>query len=291
MKPLKIQWQIGNQCNFRCDYCHGDYHDGSNPMLDHEQFQQAFNNIKDSVTSRDSIQIEFLGGEPTISRPIRELLTTNQDRRFKFDLTTNASADLEWWHKSLPQLNVVTLAWHSICDTAHFLQVVDLLSKKKDVATIPIVINAEPWIMKWGRAKEVYVRLKDRGLNVKLKLLFANHNKGNDKYLKYSDEQFQFWAKENQIEIPQTEEKPIQWVENQLYTDYKGHLCWAGVDQIVIDYFGYVYRGWCRVGSSYGNIFNGTFKLDPNPKICTRVLCKNGFDQQAEKSEKGWGLT
>lgn len=290
MKPLKIQWQIGNQCNFRCDYCHGDYHDGSNPMLDHEQFLKAFNNLKDSVTSHNEVHLEFLGGEPTISRAVREIIIKCDDPRFKFDLTTNGSADLDWWKRSSKNLNVVTLAWHSVGDTQHFLNVVDLLSEHKPITALPIVINADPWVMKWSRAVDIYTQLKHRGLNVKLKLLFANHNKGNDKYLKYSEEQFNFWAKENNISIPEQEQKPIQWVENQLYTDYKGHLCWAGVDQIVIDYFGYVYRGWCRVGSSYGNVFDQTFKLDSNAKICTRVLCKNGFDQQAEKSEKGWGL-
>lgn len=290
MKPLKIQWQIGNQCNFRCDYCHGDYHDGSNPMLDHEQFLKAFNNLKNSVTSHNEVHLEFLGGEPTISRAIREIIIKCDDPRFKFDLTTNGSADLDWWKRASKNLNVVTLAWHSVGDTQHFLNVVDLLSEHKPITALPIVINADPWVMKWSRAVDIYTQLKHRGLNVKLKLLFANHNKGNDKYLKYSEEQFNFWAKENNISIPEQEQKPIQWVENQLYTDYKGHLCWAGVDQIVIDYFGYVYRGWCRVGSSYGNVFDRTFKLDSNAKICTRVLCKNGFDQQAEKSEKGWGL-
>jgi len=290
VNPLKIQWQIGNQCNFRCNYCHGDYHDGSNPMLDHEQVLKAFDNLKESITSHETVQLEFLGGEPTISQPVREIITSCADQRFKFDLTTNASADLTWWRNADPRLNVVTLAWHGSGNTSHFLEVVNLLSSTRSIASLPIVINAEPWALKWARAVETYSLLKHQGLNVKLKLLFANHNKGNDRYLNYTKDQFDYWAKENNIEIPEQEQKPIEWVENQLYTDYKGHLCWAGVDQIVIDYFGYVYRGWCRVGSSYGNIFDKPFKLDSNPKVCTRVLCKNGFDQQAKKSEKGWGL-
>ena len=82
MKTLKIQWQIGNQCNFRCDYCHRDYHDGSNPMLDHEQFATAFKNIKDSITEHEQVFIEFLGGEPTISKAVRATIVKNTDKRF-----------------------------------------------------------------------------------------------------------------------------------------------------------------------------------------------------------------
>ena len=38
LSTLAIQWQIGNECNFKCDYCHTDYHDGSNPYISFELF-------------------------------------------------------------------------------------------------------------------------------------------------------------------------------------------------------------------------------------------------------------
>ena len=260
-------------------------------MLDHELFAAAFINIKNSITEHEQVFIEFLGGEPTISKAVRAVITTNTNPKFKFDITSNGSANLDWWDQAAPHLNTISLAWHSLCDTNHFLSVVSLLAKSKKETHLPIVVNAEPWPLKWARAVEVYDSLKKQGRNVKLKILFANHNKGNDKFMAYSDEQMSYYFQENGIEVPvAAEEKPIEWVENQLYTDYKGHLCWAGVDQIVIDYFGYVYRGWCMVGSGYGNILDKAIKLDTSPKMCTRVLCKNGFDQQAHKSEKGWGL-
>jgi sulfatase maturation enzyme AslB (radical SAM superfamily) len=290
VKQLKIQWQIGNQCNFRCGYCHHDYHDGSNPMLSYEQLDSALENIRQSTQGYDDITMEFLGGEPTISRSVRNALAYPADKRFRYNITSNGSADLDWWSKAAPNLDIIMLAWHYLADEAHFKSVVEQLSKTHDREHLVITVNADPNF--WDRAQEMYEWLNSNGYNGKIKILFSNHNKGNDRfYRSYSTDQMLFYCKENGIGIPTDPTKySVASIEAKLYTDYKTHLCWAGVDQIVIDYFGYVYRGWCMVGSGYGNVFEGPIKLDTNPRVCTRVLCKNGFDQGAKKSEKGWGL-
>jgi sulfatase maturation enzyme AslB (radical SAM superfamily) len=97
VKKLSVQWQAGNQCNFRCDYCHSDYHDGSNPFLDYEQFHVGFTNLKNSTVDYDRLEIEFQGGEPTISSAVRDTIISSTDTRIKYVLTTNASASLDWW--------------------------------------------------------------------------------------------------------------------------------------------------------------------------------------------------
>lgn len=259
-------------------------------MLDHERFNIAFNNLQQAVADCDEVFIEFLGGEPTISRAVREAITQPVDPKFKFNITSNGSADLEWWAEAAPNLNLIMLAWHYKADTNHFKQVVELLSKTHDRKHLVPTVNASPET--WDEAMEIYHWLKDNGYNGKIKILFSNHNKGNDRFFRsYTPEQVVFYCKENGLPVPDLASNySINAMEESLYTDYKTHLCWAGVEQIVIDYFGYVYRGWCMVGNGYGNIFEKSITLDVQPKICTRVLCKNGFDQGAKKSEKGWGI-
>jgi hypothetical protein len=288
VKTLKIQWQIGNQCNFRCGYCHPDYHDGSNPMLDHELLNKVFNNLVASTPNHDLIYLEMLGGEPTISPAVREIITDCSDSRFKFNLTTNGYPQLDWWERAVPNLDNVILAWHSKSDPIHFKNVAEFL---KDRVALTILVNAQESFDEWQTATRVYTWFKENGYTTIFKILFANHNKGNDKFLKYTADQVVFYAKENKIRIPNDPaDYDMEAFEAGLYTDYKSHLCWAGVDQVVIDYFGYVYRGWCKVGNGYGNLFEKPISLDSTPRVCTRVLCKNGFDQQAKKSSKGWGM-
>jgi sulfatase maturation enzyme AslB (radical SAM superfamily) len=286
LTKLTIQWQIGNQCNFRCDYCHPDLYGGSNPFLDYDQFQKGLNNLDLSVTNYDLVEIEFQGGEPTISTSVRNKII-DSDNRYRYVLMTNASADLEWWAKAAPKFNSITLAYHTLTDINHFCRVVDLL-KANNVA-MNIVVNADP--NNWSNAVNVHKQFKD-STATEFRALYANYQRGSNVFLNYDQEQWAYYTEVNKIAVPEDQpvEVQIQWVEQNLYDNYKGHLCWAGVDQIVIDYFGYVYRGWCHAHGAFGNIFDSSVVLDAKPRACPRDLCKNLFDQQARKSNNSWGI-
>lgn len=291
MTKLAIQWQIGNECNFNCDYCHPDFNNGSNPFLDYDRFQKGFNNLNESVSSYEVIEIEFQGGEPTISPAIRDKIADSTDPRYKYILTTNASADLAWWEKAVKNLSNVTLAYHPQCDIEHFNQVVSLV--KKSNILFSITVNAHTDKDRWESAVNAYDDYAVQYYPVKFRALFADHGKGNNKFLDYKTDQWAYYLEANNIKAPKDEpvEDQIQWVETRLYNNYKGHLCWAGVNQIVIDYFGYVYRGWCHSNGGFGNIFENPISLDVQPRVCPKIVCKNGFDLQAKKSEKSWGMS
>lgn len=291
VKKLAVQWQIGNQCNFRCDYCHHDYHSGSNPFLDYEQFQKGFFNLERSVTDYEQVTIEFQGGEPTISPAIRNKVADPGVTRYKYILQTNASADLEWWHLAVKNLSEVSLAYHPQVDTEHFKQVVEIV--RANCPKWGISVNAHPDHDRWEKAVSIYEFYKNQNVYVTFRALFADHNRGNQQFLEYTPEQWAYYTRANHIEVPvEITEIPAQihWVESHLYNNYKGHLCWAGVEQIVVDYFGYVYRSWCHAHGALGNIFEKSVTLDTSPKVCPKGLCKNKFDQQAKKSEKSWGM-
>jgi hypothetical protein len=217
-----------------------------------------------------------------------DTLTDKSARRFKYVITTNSSADLSWWQDAISNLAGVTLAYHpGYIDNAHFLSVLDLL--KRNNIPYSITINAPP--SRWDEAIVMYEKLQPDP-HVALKALFANHARGNNVFLEYNEEQWKYYTSVNNIETidDQPLESQIQWVEQHLYNNYKGHLCWAGIDQIVIDYFGYVYRGWCHAHGSLGNIHTGPVQLDTKPKVCPYYICKNAFDQEAKKSNNSWGL-
>lgn len=290
VKKLSVQWQAGNQCNFRCDYCHSDYHNGSNPFLDYEQLHNGFNNLKNSALDYDRVDIEFQGGEPTISSPIRDLISGPVDPQIKYTLTTNASASLDWWALATTNLSNITLAYHPNSDITHFQQVIEIVKASK--VPFAITINAHTDPSRWDQAVDLYDHYKTQSFPINFRALFLNHNKGNDKFLNYNVDQWSYWLELNKITAPEAPvETQIKWVEDRLYNNYKGHLCWAGVEQIVIDYFGYVYRGWCHSNGGFGNIFEGTITLDKQPTVCPRTACKNAFDQLSKKSTNSWGFS
>lgn len=246
--------------------------------------------MQESVSSYDQIVIEFQGGEPTISTAIRNKIADNTDQRYRYVLTTNASADLAWFAKSAPNFNNLILAYHPQVDTQHFKDVVNLLNDKQ--VPIGVVVNAHSDPERWAKAVEIYEYYKPTKIYLNFKTLFSNYQTGNNKFLNYTEEQWAYYTTINGIAVPANKsvETQITWVQDRLYNNYKGHLCQAGVSQVVVDYFGYVYRGWCHAHGGMGNLFDSPIKLDATPRVCPKEICKNSFDQLAAKSEKGWGL-
>jgi hypothetical protein len=59
---------------------------------------------------------------------------------------------------------------------------------------------------------------------------------------------------------------------------YKDWSCNAGIESLMIDNDGEVYRATCRVGGSLGNIYDNTFTVPEDPVICTRNYCTCSAD-------------
>ena len=59
---------------------------------------------------------------------------------------------------------------------------------------------------------------------------------------------------------------------------FKGWLCNAGLESLMINWDGDVHRATCRVGGSIGNIYNGTFGIPKDPIVCTREWCTCAAD-------------
>jgi hypothetical protein len=281
---LKVQWRAGNGCNFHCGYCHPSLYSGSEPYRDYYTLKQGLLNLKDSTGAYDFVDIELQGGEPTISEEIRLLITKKISPKFKYTLHTNASADIGWWQQSISLFEKLVLAWHPKVNDNHFKHVVELAKENK--VDYGIVINADHTDESWSRAVEMFEYFTANQHYAQFKTLFSNYQKGNDKFMPYTNEQWAYYLKVNRIP-----EVQINEVEVKLYDNYLGNLCWAGVDQIVIDYHGNVFRGWCHSGGvSLGNIYTNAIELINTPSVCPMSLCKNAFDKQAKKSKNSWGM-
>lgn len=282
---LKVQWRIGNNCNFQCGYCHPSLYSGSEPFKDYYTLKQGLINLKDSTESYQAVNIEFQGGEPTVSEDIKLLIAKPISERFTYNLHTNASADISWWASSIKYFSKLILAWHPKADDNHFKHVVEL-ARSNNIDHV-VVINAESDNGPWNRAVAMFEYFRDNRYPVQLKTLFQNYQRGNDKYMPYDDVQWDYYLKVNNIPKVQ-----IAQAEVTLYDNYLGKLCWAGVDQIVIDYRGNMFKGWCHSsGTPMGNIYKHPVILSNTPEVCPIGICKNAFDKQAKKSNNSWGIS
>jgi hypothetical protein len=183
-------------------------------------------------------------------------------------------------------LYALTLTYHLHTDLDHFKQVASIT--KECGPKIFVAITPDTW----ATGMSAYQELKSLHADVSIQLLYSNFTRGNDQYLKYTEPQWYEYYKLQGIDIanPQQVESTIEFKRINHLNNYYGHLCWAGFNQIVIDNFGDVYRGWCKSNNSMGNVFRQDVVLDKKPYPCPKQQCKNGFDLQAHKSKGSWGI-
>ena len=277
---LKIQWNIGNDCNYNCGYCHTDLKNGSNPFPNLDKLRVGFDNIVGQTQPFSLVKMELTGGEITQSPAIKEFLVTKIPK-INFRIYSNGSADVAWWEEVRPNIYQMDLTYHPSSDLTHFVSVVKAINKIAGEG-LNLIIAAPH--NNWDKAIQAYTELKP--FNPTLQMLYTNFARGNNNYFGYTESQWSQFRTLSGIEEFKTKEfKKVHRLNN-----FYGHLCWAGVEQIVINNFGDVYRGWCFSGTSLGNIFNDTFVLDAKPKPCPKTQCNNGFDLDVRKSEQSWGM-
>jgi MoaA/NifB/PqqE/SkfB family radical SAM enzyme len=67
---------------------------------------------------------------------------------------------------------------------------------------------------------------------------------------------------------------------------YNGWVCAAGIESLMINWDGEVYRATCRVGGSLGNIYHDTFNVPTESVICDRNFCTCAADIPLTKEKQ-----
>lgn len=287
MNELTIQWNLGNSCNLDCEYCHIELKDGTNPFPNISRLRPAFEHLVEQARAFSLIKIEIPGGEPTESDALRELMLANSNPDINFKIYSNGQADVNWWRTVSPKLYGLDLSYHLTTDLAHFLLVIDSIYDKNN-----LTVNVPHTPDNWDKAQEAYSEIKSIFPNTKIQMLYSNFTRGNSQYYPYTSNQWDTYFRSIGVD-PQKPDEVVDTTEYKrihFLNDYYGHFCWAGHNQIVIDNFGYAWRGWCRASGHMGNIFDNSLVLDAKPRPCPKKQCTNGFDLNAKKSEKSWGM-
>jgi sulfatase maturation enzyme AslB (radical SAM superfamily) len=284
---LRIHWSLGNTCNLNCSYCPDELKDGTSPFPPIARLRPAFANILEQARAFSRIDIDMPGGEPTQSFALRELMLENSNPEVHFKLHSNAQADTEWWASVAHKIYELDLTYHITTDLTHFMRVLDIV---KDKCILNVIVPHTP--DNWRTAQHAYKYIKGFVGSSRIRMLYANFTRGNNQYLDYSQDQWDTYYRSIGVDPtkPKEVETTIEFKRVNNLNNFFGSLCYAGVNQIIIDNFGYVYRGWCKANDHMGNIYDGTFKLDPSPRPCPKQQCTNGFDLQAHKSKKSWGM-
>jgi pyruvate-formate lyase-activating enzyme len=289
-----LQWALGNVCNFACSYCPTELHDGSVRSLPLEVIER-FSDRVIAAYSRPgrALLVEFTGGEATLYPDYPALIRYLDTRGVTLALSTNASRTLHFWEKVAPHLDHVNVTFHSeFTDADHLFEVIRLLRQ----AGSSVHANVMVLPSQFHRCVAVAERLAATIPDVTIALQGLRYDIGDRSY-PYTPQQ---------LEVLATRSLPIQFTEPprqlskgrmvQVFEDgrrqtvegyqlilrkenrFEGWQCRIGLDELVVDYRGNVWAGWCQVGGRIGHVADEHIRFPEAPVRCTKPSCDCTLD-------------
>jgi organic radical activating enzyme len=298
-KPkTRTQWILSNICNFSCWYCPDHLRNGTTRGQSAERVGTAVAYLSRLIRAQArEPSYDFQGGEPTFNETLISALSNVGSNQSSNRLTTNGSADLEWWKQNYFYFTEIEISYHPrYASFDHTVSVARFLQSQETPPSITIKVHATSVDSEWQQAYDAWERFQSLGLPSELKLLYTDFTKGRTRmpYRTYQMQQYAMSRGEAPDPAIFQRTDPTGYLplsRNVHYVDElvpapSQTLCHSGIDQLVVWHTGEVYRGWCKASGSLGNVFAESVELPTEPIVCPFRSCRNGFDQQNTKEVK-----
>jgi organic radical activating enzyme len=295
-----VNWCLSNHCNFRCSYCNETLNSGSMHWPDASVVLSfAFRIIQQLRKRRKKVAFEFTGGEVTLYKDLSLVLEYLKNRGCHTSILSNASLRLSSWPNILKSLDRLIVSFHAEhCSPEHFSSVVELASKSARTH-VNIMMNPHRFETCRTLGQSLTERFSDE-ITLTYQPLLKRLTNGAD-MVEYTDEQYASIRALNDELYRTRRAQPVtgrglmknhtaggdchlmgpdQYVTADL-NRWKGWLCWAGVEQVVVSTSGQVFRGWC-VQDPVGYV-SDVGPLPTQPVVCRKDKCHCHFDMLTRK--------
>lgn len=275
---IKIEWNLGKRCNYDCGYCPSSIHDNTSKHISIEILKKVVDNL---VTLGKTIRLSFTGGEPTVHPKFGELLYYCREKGISWiSVTTNGTRKSSWYiaqpvDQWVFSLHFETNDWRRVINT-----VIDVHSNwKKD-----IVINVMAYHEKMIEVKLATGILKKCNIPMgirRIRWTEGDHDIFDDQQYNADDLAWiinHYSTVKPNVIIDDYQELHANDIIKLHLNKFLNWQCNAGIESLMINWDGDVYRATCRVGNSLGNIYTGTFINPSDAIICTRNWCTCAAD-------------
>lgn len=292
-----VNWCLGNTCNFKCSYCPSGLHDGSKRWPDIETVKAFILKVKSQHPNKN-LYFEFTGGEVTLYKHFTELCKFCNDNEVKVGIISNGSRTIRFWEEHKQYLDHICLSYHPEFSNAdHFIDVVKLVHD--EVRThVNIMMSPE----KFDSCCAVAERITEiNNISMALQPLIVDFG---DTLYEYSPQQQEVFDKQHELFSKKIKfTKRVEYYRGamrEVYADgssqvksahrfiadktndWSGWKCFAGVEQLIVDMDGRIYRGWCKVGGAIGHI-EQEINLPTTPVLCNKTMCHCNYDIMSTK--------
>ena len=302
-ETVVVNWNLGNMCNFSCSYCPPVLNNGSFGWNDLEVVKKFIDRTVEHYAPR-TVYFEFTGGEVTLWKDFVKCAEYIKSIGHDVGFISNASRTIRWWEQNKNNFDHVCLSFHpEHSDPDHFYQVVEIMSK---VCRTHVNIMGHTDAIMFNEGVELSNRLADNLENISMAFQPLVIDFGEERFpytraqQNIFDEQFKLFGsrvkhtKEYKLyrgsmdmldtvnDLKQNSSAHRFIAENT--NNWKGWDCWAGVEQIIVDFDGSVWRGWCRVGGRVGYIqYPEYVEFPKGPIRCNKNYCHCNFDIMCKK--------
>lgn len=274
-----------NHCNYNCSYCADLIKNGSIDLPNVTDCLDFVDKVRDHCRHFTRIaDFNLTGGEVTQWPFLVDLLDRIKLYDFRSSIRSNSSCSIDFWNQIIDSVTSVRLEFHpEFQNLSHFVMIVSATMKKKKDCSV--LVNMIP--ERWDELEKMIEKLSSLypHLPISKKMLFSDPAV-NTAPLPYTEPQLQEFENQNGDLIFYDRGKPIKTNFQSLIihdkNKFAGHSCNSGLEQIIVDAWGKVYRGHCRQGGSIGRI-GKNLVLPIEPIVCQKPTCSNGFDIYSTK--------
>jgi molybdenum cofactor biosynthesis enzyme MoaA len=298
---VRIEYMLGNLCNYKCNYCFPGSNEGTVKWPDVQLVMTNVSHLLNFFKKNGKTKFQFylIGGEPTLWKDL-PILTSFLKEQFDatINISTNGSRKLDWWIENSKHFDDIEISvHHEFADVTHIKNIADEIYEQN----INVVANVLMDPVYFNKCKTIIEELQS-SKNPWPIIAKTVHYNGESKYqepqklymthpVKRMPDMDWYkkvnknpvWKKKvwttvekNQIEVPSN-----NWFTLNKLNYFKGWNCNLGIDHIEIFQDGSI-SGNCRqkiwglnfYQNLYDENFIGNFKAEFSPVTCEQSICQ-----------------
>jgi MoaA/NifB/PqqE/SkfB family radical SAM enzyme len=303
-----IDWGVSNICNYACSYCPERTHAGTYPFTPINEILRFSERITDHYVNQLGKEVYFLytGGEVTLYKDFIPLIRTQKEHGHKVSISTNGSRSLSFWEEAKNHLFQISISYHEeFTDLDHFIEVINLV--KSDVYThVNIMVQPDRFRQCIDAAYRVLRETDDVTIDLQIvlkdfiepypytkkqreRIIRANKEINENLKLKRQRDSYRGLMRlifsDGSCELV----KPGDILTRNMNA-WGGWNCYIGLEILVVDMNGDIYRSWCGDAGKIGNIADPDIFFPTEPHVCGKQFCSGGVTDTMVTKIKGGGV-
>jgi MoaA/NifB/PqqE/SkfB family radical SAM enzyme len=283
---IKVEWNLGKRCNYDCSYCPSSIHDNHSPHTNINVLETAVDRL---CKLGKPLRISLTGGEPCVHPNIEDLLEYFKRKNISWiNLTTNGTRGHRWYLDNEIFFNHLVFSLHFEHD---WLRIVNTILEFHCSAERKFLVNVMAHHNKMNDVRAVVDKFDEVGIRYAIRRIRwtdGDHNVFDD--MRYAGQDLEWILSKDatataNCQIDNTITLHANDIIKNHQNQFNGWQCNAGLESLMINWDGEVYRATCRVGGNIGNIYQNTFTAPTNPVVCTRDWCTCAADIPLTKTK------